>query len=80
MPRLGALDKGLIGVYLCKFGKSSATFWCLPRKHAGERAPICRLGVITGVTTFRYSGQDRNLYSADLGPVAQAWYERASAL
>jgi hypothetical protein len=42
--------------------------------------PRTGLGVITGVTTFRYSGQDRILYSADLGPVAQALYERASSL
>jgi hypothetical protein len=41
--------------------------------------PRTGLGVITGVTTFRYSGQDRILYSADLGPVAQALYERASS-
>ncbi len=37
-------------------------------------------GVITGVTTFRYSGAVRpglTLYSADLGPVARALYERA---
>jgi hypothetical protein len=42
--------------------------------------PRTGLGVITGVTTFRYSGQDPMLYSADLGPVAQALYERASSL
>ncbi|MGH3205146.1 MAG: trypsin-like serine peptidase [Streptosporangiaceae bacterium] len=42
--------------------------------------PRTGLGVITGVTTFRYVGQDRMLYSAGLGPVAQALYERASAL
>lgn len=41
--------------------------------------PRTGLGVITGVTTFRYSGQDRILYSADLGPVARASYERASS-
>ena len=41
--------------------------------------PRTGLGVITGVTTFRYSGHDRILYSADLGPVAQALYERASS-
>ena len=41
--------------------------------------PRTGLGVITGVTTFRYFGQDRILYSADLGPVAQALYERASS-
>ena len=37
-----------------------------------EFHPRTGFGVITGVTTFRYSGQDRILYSADLGPVAQA--------
>ncbi len=37
------------------------------------------VGVITGVTTFRYSGDRRALYSANLGPVAQALYDRASA-
>jgi hypothetical protein len=42
--------------------------------------PRTGLGVITGVTTFRYSGQDRILYSADLGPVAQALYDRAASL
>ena len=42
--------------------------------------PPTGTGVITGVTTFRYSGQDRILYSADLGPVAQALYQRASSL
>jgi hypothetical protein len=41
--------------------------------------PRTGLGVITGVTTFRYSGQHRILYSADLGPVAQALYKRASS-
>jgi V8-like Glu-specific endopeptidase len=41
--------------------------------------PRTGLGVITGVTTFRYSGQDRILYSADLGPVARALYQRASS-
>ena len=41
--------------------------------------PRTGLGVITGVTTFRYSGPDRILYSADLGPVARASYERASS-
>jgi hypothetical protein len=40
--------------------------------------PRTGLGVITGVTTFRYFGQDRILYSADLGPVAQALYTRAA--
>jgi V8-like Glu-specific endopeptidase len=42
--------------------------------------PRTGLGVITGVTSFRYSGQDRILYSADLGSVAQALYARASSL
>jgi hypothetical protein len=42
--------------------------------------PRTGLGVVTGVTTFRYSGQDRILYSADLGSVAQALYSRAAAL
>jgi hypothetical protein len=41
--------------------------------------PRTGLGVITGVTTFRYSGDDATLYSADLGPVAKALYERASS-
>jgi hypothetical protein len=41
--------------------------------------PRTGLGVITGVTTFRYSGDDAMLYSADLGPVAQALYQRASS-
>jgi hypothetical protein len=41
--------------------------------------PRTGLGVITGVTTFRYSGDDLSLYSADLGPVAMALYERASS-
>lgn len=57
----------------------------LPTSHRVAVAVLVLLGrlgtgVITGVTTFRYSGQDRILYSADLGPVARAWYERASAL
>jgi hypothetical protein len=34
-------------------------------------------GVITGVTSFKYSGQARTLYSANLGPIAQALYNRA---
>jgi V8-like Glu-specific endopeptidase len=41
--------------------------------------PRTGLGVHTGVTTFRYTGDDAVLYSADLGPVAQALYERASS-
>lgn len=45
-----------------------------------EFHPRTGLGVITGVTTFRYSGQDRILYSANLGLVAQALFERASSL
>jgi hypothetical protein len=44
-----------------------------------EFDPRTGLGVISGVTTFRYSGQDRPLYSAGLGPVAQALYERAAS-
>jgi hypothetical protein len=47
---------------------------------ASDFDPRTGLGVITGVATFRYSEQDRILYSADLGPVAQALYERASSL
>jgi len=43
-----------------------------------EFDPRTGLGVISGVTTFRYSGHDRVLYSAGLGPVAQALYERAA--
>ena len=34
-------------------------------------------GTITGVTSFKYSGQARTLYSADLGTVAQSLYTRA---
>jgi len=41
--------------------------------------PRTGTGVITGVTTFRYAGQDRILYSAGLGLVAEALYERASS-
>jgi V8-like Glu-specific endopeptidase len=41
--------------------------------------PRTGLGVVTGVTTFRYTGNDATLYSADLGPVAKALYERASS-
>jgi hypothetical protein len=56
-------------------------YWTRARMAAAFRASgVSGLGVITGVTTFRYSGQDRILYSADLGPVAQALYERASSL
>ena len=40
--------------------------------------PRTGLGVITGVTTFRYSSDDASLYSADLGPVAKALYQQAS--
>jgi hypothetical protein len=29
------------------------------------------------VTSFKYSGQARILYSANLGPIAQALYNRA---
>ena len=39
--------------------------------------PRTGLGVITGVTAFRYAGHDATLYSADLGPVEKALYERA---
>jgi len=39
--------------------------------------PRTGLGVITGVTTFRYSGAGRTLYSADLGPVARRLYDAA---
>jgi hypothetical protein len=41
MPRFGPLDKDLIGVYLCKSGKTSATVWCRARKHARGPARIC---------------------------------------
>jgi hypothetical protein len=41
--------------------------------------PRTGLGVITGVTAFRYSGDDATLYSADLGRLAQALYERAAS-
>lgn len=34
-------------------------------------------GTITGVTSFKYSGESRVLYSANLGPVAQALYAHA---
>jgi hypothetical protein len=131
MPLFGLPGERLIGVYLCKSDKYSATFRCRSRKHAGgpvfgypseprhtgrsldyyqgtlqpdpfgtqdegiacamteggsggpwlsDFDPRAGLGVITGVTTFRYSGQDRILYSAGLGPVAQALYKRASSL
>jgi hypothetical protein len=36
------------------------------------------LGVISGVTAFRYTGDNVTLYSADLGPAAQALYNRAA--
>lgn len=39
--------------------------------------PRTGTGVITGVTSFKYTGQSRILYSADLGPVAQALYSHA---
>jgi V8-like Glu-specific endopeptidase len=42
--------------------------------------PRTGLGVISGVTTFRYFGQNRILYSAGLGPVARALYDRAASL
>ncbi|MGH3154784.1 MAG: hypothetical protein ACRDOB_29215 [Streptosporangiaceae bacterium] len=40
--------------------------------------PATGLGVISGVTAFRYSGDNVTLYSADLGPVAKALYDRAA--
>ena len=58
----------------------AARYWTRARMAAAaDFDPRTGLGVITGVTTFRYSGQDRILYSADLGPVAQALYKRASS-
>jgi V8-like Glu-specific endopeptidase len=39
--------------------------------------PRTGAGTITGVTTFKYSGESRMLYSANLGSVAQALYTRA---
>jgi hypothetical protein len=39
--------------------------------------PAAGTGTITGVSSFKYSGQTRILYSANLGPVAQALYTRA---
>ena len=41
--------------------------------------PRTGAGVITGVTTFRYSGDQATLYSAGLGPVARALYLRATS-
>lgn len=40
--------------------------------------PATGLGVISGVTAFRYAWDNVTLYSPDLGPVAQALYARAS--
>jgi Trypsin len=37
-------------------------------------------GVITGVTSFKYAGANRELYSANLGREAQALYEGAESL
>ena len=34
-------------------------------------------GVITGITSFKYAGEDGTLYSANLGPVAKSLYTRA---
>jgi hypothetical protein len=39
--------------------------------------PATGTGTITGVSSFKYSGQTRTLYSANLGQVAQALYTRA---
>ena len=39
--------------------------------------PRSGVGVITGVTTFRYSDDSLTLYSANLGSVAQTLYDRA---
>lgn len=36
-------------------------------------------GVITGVTSFKYTGQDSTLYSTSLGQLAQSLYNRAEA-
>jgi hypothetical protein len=41
--------------------------------------PRTGLGTITGVSSFKYSGAGRTLYSPDLGPVAQALYTRAES-
>jgi len=40
--------------------------------------PATGLGVISGVTAFRYTDDNVTLYSADLGPVAQALYNQAA--
>jgi len=39
--------------------------------------PAGGAGIITGVTSFKYAGANRTLYSADLGRVAQALYVSA---
>lgn len=39
--------------------------------------PSTGSGTITAVTSFKYSGESLELYSANLGPVAQALYQRA---
>jgi hypothetical protein len=36
-------------------------------------------GTITGVTSFKYYGQSRMLYSANLGPIARTLYTRAES-
>jgi V8-like Glu-specific endopeptidase len=41
--------------------------------------PQTGVGIITGVTSFKYSGNASELYSATLGQVAQALYTRAEA-
>jgi hypothetical protein len=42
--------------------------------------PAAGRGVITGVTSFKYAGANRELYSANLGREAQALYDGAEAL
>lgn len=41
--------------------------------------PRTGTGTITGVSSFKYYGQSRMLYSANLGPVARALYTRAES-
>ncbi len=41
--------------------------------------PRTGTGVITGVTSFKYAGQTRMLYSANLGPAAKSLYDRAES-
>jgi V8-like Glu-specific endopeptidase len=42
--------------------------------------PATGHGVITGVTSFKYAGANRELYSANLGREAQALYDGAESL